>query len=124
MIPLDCSFLPLPDGDSLARWGDPERTRREIARFSPRDAEVYPRVRPGDERASRASRKRADRRARPRSELAAPARSSRAWPAWAAPSTTSVATRCSCLLKLFTMSAVDFLDQWFESPVLKAPMSV
>src|SRR5690606_32111890 len=27
-------------------------------------------------------------------------------------------------LKLMTMSAVDFLDRWFESDVLKAPMSV
>ncbi len=27
-------------------------------------------------------------------------------------------------LKLMTMSAVDFLDQWFESDVLKAPMAV
>ncbi|NIV46722.1 MAG: amine oxidase, partial [Gammaproteobacteria bacterium] len=26
--------------------------------------------------------------------------------------------------KLLTMSAVDFLDLWFESDVLKAPMSV
>jgi len=42
IIPLEASFLPLPDGDSLVRWSDPERTRREIARFSPRDAEVYP----------------------------------------------------------------------------------
>src|SRR5881628_3304011 len=39
ILPLDCSFLPLPNGDSLARWGDFERTRREIARFSARDAE-------------------------------------------------------------------------------------
>ena len=38
IIPLDCSFLPLPDGRSLARWGDGNRTRREIARFSARDA--------------------------------------------------------------------------------------
>src|SRR5512134_3421978 len=42
IIPLEASFLPLPDGDSLVRFSDPERTRREIARFSPRDAEVYP----------------------------------------------------------------------------------
>ena len=27
-------------------------------------------------------------------------------------------------LKLLTMSAVDFLERWFESDVLKAPMSV
>jgi len=42
IIPMDCSFLPLPDGDSLARWADPERSRREVARFSKKDAEVYP----------------------------------------------------------------------------------
>ncbi|MCZ6816708.1 MAG: FAD-dependent oxidoreductase, partial [Planctomycetota bacterium] len=42
LIPLECSFLPLPNGDSLCRWADPHRTRREIARFSAKDAEVYP----------------------------------------------------------------------------------
>jgi phytoene dehydrogenase-like protein len=42
VIPMDCSFLPLPDGDSLARWADPNRSRREIARFSKKDSEVYP----------------------------------------------------------------------------------
>ena len=34
VIPMDCSFLPLPNGDSLARWADGNRSRREIARFS------------------------------------------------------------------------------------------
>ena len=42
VIPMDCSFLPLPNGDSLARWADPQRSRREIARFSKKDSEVYP----------------------------------------------------------------------------------
>jgi len=42
IIPLEASFLPLPDGDSLCRWSDPHRTRREIAHFSAKDAEVYP----------------------------------------------------------------------------------
>src|SRR5262247_1218506 len=42
LVPLECSFLPLPDGDSLCRWPDAHETRREIARFSARDAEVYP----------------------------------------------------------------------------------
>ena len=42
IIPLEASFLPLPDGDSLCRWADPNLTRREIARFSKKDAEVYP----------------------------------------------------------------------------------
>ena len=42
VIPMDCSFLPLPNGDSLARWADSQRSRREIARFSKKDSEVYP----------------------------------------------------------------------------------
>ena len=42
IIPLEASFLPLPDGNSLCRWSDPELTRREISRFSRKDAEVYP----------------------------------------------------------------------------------
>ena len=40
IIPLECSFTPQPDGRSLCRWADPHDTRREIAAFSPRDAEV------------------------------------------------------------------------------------
>ena len=42
IIPLEQSFLPLPDGRSLCRWHDYDRTRREIAKFSQKDAEVYP----------------------------------------------------------------------------------
>ena len=42
IIPLECSFPPLPTAIRLCRWADPERTRREIARFSARDAEIYP----------------------------------------------------------------------------------
>ena len=41
IIPLDCAFTPYPDGRSLARWGDWEKSRREIEKFSVRDAEVY-----------------------------------------------------------------------------------
>jgi phytoene dehydrogenase-like protein len=36
------SFTPLPDGRSLLLGADPALNRREIARFSPRDAERYP----------------------------------------------------------------------------------
>src|SRR5229473_894280 len=36
------SFTPLPDGRSLTLGPDPEWTRREIAKFSPRDAARYP----------------------------------------------------------------------------------
>ncbi|HYV50380.1 MAG TPA: NAD(P)/FAD-dependent oxidoreductase, partial [Dongiaceae bacterium] len=122
LIPLEASFLPLPDGDSLCRWDDPHLTRREIARFSPKDAEVY-------------------------SEFGLAMRKM-AWFTKAiidqpppAPGSLKPGDLAQLLtlgrrfagldpdmlylnLQMLTMSAADFLDRWFESPVLKAPMSV
>ena len=43
IIPMDSSYQPLPDGDlGLCRWGDGAKSRREIARFSKKDSEIYP----------------------------------------------------------------------------------
>ena len=36
------SFTPLPDGRSLLMGADPELCRREISKFSAKDAEAYP----------------------------------------------------------------------------------
>src|SRR4029079_5762227 len=41
VLPLEETFTPFPDGRYLLRDSDPERTKRAIAKFSPRDAEVY-----------------------------------------------------------------------------------
>src|SRR5215217_4060091 len=41
IIPLDSTFTPMPNGDYLFRCGDHARTRREIARHSPADADAY-----------------------------------------------------------------------------------
>src|SRR5687767_11302666 len=41
VLPLESTVTPLPDGDYLAAWGDHDRTRREIYRHSPLDAEAY-----------------------------------------------------------------------------------
>jgi phytoene dehydrogenase-like protein len=35
-------FLPFPDGDSILLWNDAEQNHRELARFSKKDAEAYP----------------------------------------------------------------------------------
>jgi len=35
-------FLPFPDGDSILLWNDAERNRKELARFSTKDADAYP----------------------------------------------------------------------------------
>jgi phytoene dehydrogenase-like protein len=122
LIPLECSFLPLPDGRSLARWDDAERTRREIAAFSQRDSEVYPEF--GQAMAQMA------RVVKPLIDAPAPK------PGSLHPKDLAemlklgkhiggLSTEHRLLLsKMMTMSAADFLDEWFESDVLKAPMAV
>ncbi len=122
IIPLDCSFLPLPDGRSLARWGDKERTRQEIARFSLKDAEVYPEFGLAMTHLARFAKQVIDAPApdpaslHPR-EILKLLRLGRSM------KDLDADTR-HLNFKLMTMSAVDFLDQWFESDVLKGPMSV
>lgn len=122
VIPMDCSFLPLPDGDSLARWGDPNRTRREVSRFSQKDAEVYPEFSRVMTLMGKLAKEIIDHSApdigswRP-GELMKLLRLGRVFRDLG-PDLLHLNT------KLLTLSAVDFLDLWFESDVLKAPMSV
>ena len=122
IIPLECSFLPLPNGDSLARWSDGERTRREVARFSRNDSERLPEFGLAMTKLCRLAKRIID----------SPAPD----PASLAPRELASLLRLGRTMKddptdlrwlnfkLLTMSAADFLDLWFESEVLKAPMSV
>lgn len=122
IIPMDCSFLPLPDGDSLARWADPNRSRREISRFSKKDAEVYPEFSRVMTHMGKFAKAIIDRPApdvtsvKPK-ELAGLLRLGKVFK--------DLGPDLMHLnIKLGTLSAVDFLDLWFESDVLKGPMSV
>ncbi len=122
LLPLDCAFLPLPDGDSLARWSDHARTRREIARFSKKDAEIYHEYGRTMMQMGRFSKPIIDEAPPDVTslnplEILKLIRIGRRFKNLGEEETTAA-------LKLFTMSAVDFLDEWFESEVLKAPMSV
>jgi phytoene dehydrogenase-like protein len=122
IIPLEASFSPLPDGDSLCRWGDAHKTRREIARFSAKDAEVYPEFSLTMSQLARFTKSIIDNPApNPASlnpgELVQALRTSQGL-------REANADQRFIYMKLLTMSAADFLDQWFESDVLKAPMSV
>src|SRR5262249_3721997 len=122
LIPLETAFTPLPDGDSLCRWSDPERTRREIERHSKRDAEVYPQF--GQKMMQLA------RFVKPIIARTPPS------PTSFGPSDLGqllgLAKRFGRLddddraakLKMMTMSAADFLEQWFECEPLKATMAV
>jgi phytoene dehydrogenase-like protein len=40
ILPLESTVTPLDNGDYLAGWADPDETRRELMRHSPRDAEA------------------------------------------------------------------------------------
>ena len=121
VIPMDCSFLPLPDGDSLARWADGNRSRREIQRFNKKDAEVYPEFSRVMTLMGKFAKAIIDHPApdigslKPK-DLFGMARIGKVFQ--------SLGKDLFHLnLKLLTLSAVDFLDLWFESEILKGPMS-
>jgi phytoene dehydrogenase-like protein len=122
LIPLESAFTPLPDGRSLCRWPEAHRTRREIARFSRNDADIYLEFGLAMVKMAQFAQQLIDE---------------------PAPDPVSMAPRellrllrlggrfrdlgpdlMHLNMQLLTMSAVDFLDMWFESDVLKAPMSV
>jgi phytoene dehydrogenase-like protein len=122
ILPLDCSFTPLPDGNSLARWSDSGKTYREIARHSKRDAEIYPTF---GKRLSELA-----RFIKPTLDEAPPSLTS-LWPSNLS-QLLDFGKRAGRLGKdllmdqarLMSMSAVDFLDRWFECEPLRATLSV
>lgn len=122
IIPLESSFSPLPDGDSLCRWADPNLTRREIARFSKKDAEVYPEFGLASKKLAYFAKRIIDHPA-PDPVSSNPAELLKLL--GLVKYVQSFGRDMTYLhMKLMTMSAADFLDMWFESEVLKAPMSV
>jgi phytoene dehydrogenase-like protein len=121
ILPLDGTFTPMPSGDYLWRVNDHGKTRREIARHSKLDAEAY-------EEFGKAMQAMC-RFVKPILSMVPPD-----------PTTLNPRELMKLLflgrrfqglsgedkynqVQLMTMSAVDFLDQWFETDVLKATMS-
>jgi phytoene dehydrogenase-like protein len=121
ILPLDGTFTPMPNGDYLWRMNDHARTQREIRRHSRLDAEAY------DEFSKMMT---------PMCRFVKPILS------MIPPDPTTLHPRDLqrlyflgqrfrelssderyTLIQLMTMSAADFLDQWFETDVLKATMS-
>jgi phytoene dehydrogenase-like protein len=121
ILPLDGTFTPMPDGNYLWRVNDHARTFREIARHSRADAEVYDEYGRAMVEMGRFAKNILamtppdpfSMRFRDLSAFASLARRFRALPEQDRHNQ----------LQLLTMSAVDFLDQWFETDVLKATMS-
>jgi phytoene dehydrogenase-like protein len=121
ILPLDGTFTPMPDGNYLWRTNDHAQTRREIARHSRLDAEAY-------DEYGRAMVE-MGRFVRPILGLT-PADPTSLRPG-GLKQFLALLRRFQQLprqdqynqIQLMTMSAADFLDQWFETDVLKATMA-
>src|SRR6476646_946410 len=121
ILPLDGTFTPMPNGDYLWRVNDHARTRREIARHSRLDAEAYDEY--GKAMIEMAH------FVKPIMSMTPPDPTTLDPKAWK--NLAFLGRRFQKLadedkynqVQLMTMSAVDFLDQWFETDVLKATMS-
>jgi len=121
ILPLESTVTPLPDGDYLAMWGDADLTRREIYRHSPLDAEAMTEF---------------------GTLMSHMARAVKPMLGMVPPDPTSLslgdlkgmlglggilrslgAEKIHALYKLMTMSAADYLDEWFELEPLKGTKS-
>ena len=121
VLPLESTLTPLPNGDYLAQWNDHDQNRRELARHSPRDAEAYDEFGRLMHLMARA--------VKPILGMVPPD------PASLAPGDLAGMWRLGkyfrglgperfhALHKLLTMSAADYLDEWFETPALKGTKS-
>src|SRR3990172_4701433 len=121
ILPLPSTFTPLPNGDYFAAWDDHDKTRREIYRHSPKDADAY------------------DEYSRQMARLAMAVKPILGM---VPPDPTSLNPKDLIelakfgghaaslsekdfynLAKLMTMSAADLLDEWFECVPLKGTKS-
>jgi phytoene dehydrogenase-like protein len=121
ILPLDGTFTPMPNGDYLWRVNDHFKTRREIARHSKLDAEAYDEygramIEMGRFVKPILSMTPADPTSFDLKGLLDLLRLGRRFQKLAPGDQYNQ-------VQLMSMSAVDFLDQWFETDVLKATMA-
>jgi len=111
-------WVPFPDGAALTLWGDSGKTSEEIGRFSSHDAGAYLEF---DEYLSRLS-----LLVHRLMFVVPPNLSLRELPRWAALAGSLRGTTgrdLHELIRLFTMSASDFLDEWFEDERVKGALA-
>jgi phytoene dehydrogenase-like protein len=121
ILPLDGTFTPMPNGDYLWRVNDHAKTRREIARHSRLDAEAYDEYGKAMVEMARFVKPILD--AVPPDPLSLHPRELLELFGLGKRFRSLAPADRRNQLQLMTMSAADFLDQWFETDVLKATMS-
>src|SRR5436190_3568900 len=121
ILPLESTLTPLPNGDYFAQWSDHDQNRRELARHSQRDAEAYDEFGLLLHRMARAI--------KPLLGVAPPDPTSldprELWDLWRLGRYFRELPEkdLHALWKLLTMSAADYLDEWFEGEALKGTKS-
>src|SRR5581483_8302911 len=114
-------FSPFPDGRCLLMWQNRQKTLEEIGRFSRRDAEVYPKYEEHLERLARFL--------EPLLLTAPPNLPPRGggdvidYLRLAGRLRKLGSADIAALAKIFTQSAAEFLDEWFESDELKVTLA-
>lgn len=121
LMPLESTFTPRTDGNYLADWPDHDLTREELLRHSAKDADAYGEYASTMRRLALAVKPLLDitppnpasKDPRDREAIAMIGERLRAMPK----------EDFHLLLRLVTMSVADFLDEWFESDLLKGTKS-
>jgi phytoene dehydrogenase-like protein len=121
IMPLESTFLPLPNGDYFAEWPDHDLTREEIARHSLRDADAYGEYSATMRRLALAVKPLLDMV--PPNPASSDPRDKRAMARIGERLRAMAKPDFNLLARLLTMSAADFLDEWFEGEALKGTKS-
>ena len=138
LVPTASTLNPLPGGDCLFREADPQRTYRHIARHSRRDAEalfeyklemrrmghlMFRLQRAAPDELAAVIGDRVGESADAGGDAGAPSGGGAEVADIARYFLDVPAARLRTFVQMLTMSSADFLDQWFESDVLKAALS-
>ncbi len=121
ILPLESTVVPLDNGDYLGLWSDPDQSRLELARHSPRDAEASPLFGRLMQHMAMA--------VKPILSMVPPDPTSlapsdlRGMLRFAGHFRGLGSERFHALYKLMTMASADYLDEWFELDPLKATKS-
>src|ERR1700741_3307002 len=121
ILPLDGTLTPMPNGDHLWRVNDHSKSRREIERHSKLDAEAYEEF--GKSMVEMCRFVKPILGMIPPDPTSLDPRDLKKLAFLGKRFQSLPAEDKYNLVQLMTMSAADFLDQWFETDVLKATMS-